>query len=175
MKSIKNYLFLVLVAAMSLVACKNETSSVKDEARESLASTEKTEKLATNPKKVDDGPIINIASGPTTSMDFMGKEVYDFGTIDEGEVVEHVYKFKNTGNEPLTITNAKGSCGCTVPDWPRTPIAAGEIGEIVVKFNSKGKGKVGGGAQAKKVTITANTEPAQTYLTIKGTVVKQEG
>lgn len=172
MESIKKYLFLTLVAGLSLTACKNDTSAAKDEARESLATT-KTETPAATVKK-EDGPVINIPAGPTTSIDYMGGEVFDYGTIDEGEIVEHVYKFKNTGSEPLSISNAKGSCGCTVPDWPRNPILPGESGEILVKFNSKGKGKVGGGAQSKKVTITANTDPAKTYLTIKGTVVKQE-
>lgn len=105
-----------------------------------------------------------------TTMTFENKE-FDFGTVKEGEVVEHVYKFKNTGDKPLNIKNAKGSCGCTVPQWPKAPIAPGATGEINVRFDSNKKP----GRQSKTVTITANTNPAQTVLTIKGEVIKQEG
>ena len=114
-------------------------------------------------------PVVPV--GPLTSIVFE-ESSYDFGEVMEGEKVVHIYKFKNTGKEPLVISNAKGSCGCTVPDWPREPIAVGASGEIRVQFDSKGKGKVGGGPQAKKVTITANTDPANTFLDIKGVVNK---
>lgn len=106
-----------------------------------------------------------VAVGPTTAMSF-DKLEFDYGVVDEGEKVEHKYKFTNTGSEPLIISNAKGSCGCTVPSWPKEPIAPGATGEIDVVFNSKGKK----GKQSKRVTITANTNPVQTFLTIKGEV-----
>ncbi|NIK73623.1 hypothetical protein FHS56_001136 [Thermonema lapsum] len=88
---------------------------------------------------------------------------YDFGTIKEGDVVEHVFKFKNTGNAPLVIQNATAPCGCTVPTWTKEPIPPGGNGEIVVQFNSKGKV----GQQTKQVTITANTKPEISQVTIK--------
>ena len=102
-------------------------------------------------------------------MEFEETE-YDFGTVTEGDKVKHVYKFKNTGNEPLIISNAKATCGCTVPQWPREPIAPGAGGEIEVVFDTKNKGKVGGQIQTKRVTVTANTDPVNTYVNIKGTV-----
>ena len=71
--------------------------------------------------------------GPLPAFAF-AEEEFDFGTINEGDVVEHVFKFTNTSDKPLTISNARGSCGCTVPEWPREPIAPGEDGEIKVKF-----------------------------------------
>ena len=92
----------------------------------------------------------------------------------DGDKVTHVFKFKNTGNEPLIISNAKGSCGCTVPEWPKDAIAPGKSGEIKVVFDSKGKGAVGGKEDSKRVTITANTDPVETYLTIKGKIDKKE-
>lgn len=95
---------------------------------------------------------------------------FDFGTLQEGEKVEHIFKFTNTSDKPLTISNARGSCGCTVPEWPREPIAPGAEGEIKVKFDSKGKK----GQQNKNVTITANTIPANTMLTISSDVIKLE-
>ena len=94
------------------------------------------------------------------------EEVFDFGDIKEGEVVEHVFAFKNTGNNPLMISKATGSCGCTVPEWPRDPIAPGQSGEIKVKFNSKGKV----GEQDKQVSIQANTIPNKTTIRIVGSV-----
>jgi len=104
-------------------------------------------------------------TGPTTSVVFE-ETSYTYGKVVDGDVVKHVYKFKNTGKEPLIISDAKGSCGCTVPQWPKDPIAPGATGEIKVEFNSKGKQ----GPQEKKVTVTANTNPAQSILTIKGEV-----
>ena len=95
---------------------------------------------------------------------------FDFGTLQEGEKVEHIFEFTNTSNNPLTISNAKGSCGCTVPEWPKEPIAPGEVGEIKVKYDSKGKK----GKQSKTVTLTANTIPANTLITITSDVIKLE-
>jgi hypothetical protein len=112
-----------------------------------------------------------VPTGPTTKMEF-DNLVHDFGTVKDGEKVVHIYKFKNTGKEPLIISDAKGSCGCTVPQWPREPIAPGKSGDIKVEFNSAGKGDAAGKPESKRVTITANTDPVQTYLTIKGIVKK---
>ena len=107
-----------------------------------------------------DGPKMELAS--TT---------VDFGTIEQDSDPFRTITFTNTGNEPLIIKNAKGSCGCTVPQWPKEAIAPGESSEMLVEFNSKGKP----GQQNKRVTITANTNPPQTYINIKGEVLKKEG
>ena len=108
---------------------------------------------------------MDVPVGPTTTIEFE-ESTFDFGTIDAGEKVSHTYKFKNTGSEPLVIKDAKGSCGCTVPKWPKEPIAPGATGDILVEYNSKGKK----GKETKRVTLTANTTPAQTFLTITGEV-----
>lgn len=100
-----------------------------------------------------------------TSIQFE-KTIHDFGTLKDGESVSYTFRFKNTGNKPLKIMNAKGSCGCTVPKWPKDPIAPGASGEIKVTFNSRGKS----GKQHKSVTLTANTDPANTRLYIKAEV-----
>ncbi|MFT4535678.1 MAG: hypothetical protein ACI9P5_003048 [Saprospiraceae bacterium] len=168
----KNFRILALfafVAALSFTACKNEASDAQNAARESLATTATTTTATTTPATTPAQPAAPV--GPLTSIEFE-EDTYDFGEIMEGEKVVHIYKFKNTGKEPLVIANAKGSCGCTVPEWPREPIPVGGSGEIRVQFDSKGKGKVGGATQAKKVTLTANTDPANTFLNIKGKVNK---
>ena len=104
-------------------------------------------------------------AGPTTTMVFDSYE-HDFGTMEEGDAVTHIFSFTNTGSEPLILDKCKGSCGCTVPQCPKEPIAPGASGEIEVKFNSKGKKN----NQTKTVTINANTDPGQTILKIKAFV-----
>ena len=94
------------------------------------------------------------------------KNVYDFGTINEGELVNYKFKFTNTGKIPLLISNASASCGCTVPNWPKEPIMPGKGGEIDVTFNSEGKPN----HAEKSVTIVANTTPINTILLLKGEV-----
>ena len=162
-------LFAALALAVVFTACKNEGASSTSETTPSTSNTE-----STGPTSATDVPAaadVEVPVGPTTTIEFESS-TYDFGTIQEGEKVQYAYKFKNTGSEPLVISNAKGSCGCTVPNWPREPIAPGGTGEIMVEFDSKGKGKEGGQKQTKRVTVTANTDPANTFLTITGTVDK---
>ncbi len=117
-----------------------------------------------------DSPIqshqLSVPAGPITTIEFE-EPVHDYGVILDGEVVSRVFTFTNTGEEPLILIEAKGSCGCTVPQWPRDPIAPGETASITVEFNSKHKR----GMQNKKVTITANTDPAQTFIYMKGKVI----
>lgn len=94
------------------------------------------------------------------------KMEHDFGTIEQGTPQETVFKFTNTGDAPLIITDAKASCGCTVPQWPKdTPIAPGEEGELTVKFNGSGQNQV-----TKTITVKANTAKGQELLRIKAFV-----
>jgi len=99
-------------------------------------------------------------------------ETIDYGTIPHKSDGLREFKFTNTGDSPLVITNAKGSCGCTVPTWPREPIAPGESGTIQVRYATD---RIG--AFTKTVTLTTNaTEPVK-VLTIRGNVLPpdQEG
>jgi hypothetical protein len=110
--------------------------------------------------------------GPVMTFD---KVVHDFGTINEGDKVTTVFNFTNTGNEDLIIVDARGSCGCTVPQYPKnTAIAPGAIGEITVSFDSSNKP----GNQQKSVTLSANTASGREMLRIKSQVtpdpVKQQ-
>jgi len=99
------------------------------------------------------------------------EEFHDFGQIEEGVLAQHVFKFKNVGSAPLVISNAQGSCGCTVPEYPRTPIAPGESGEIKVSFDSNGRP----GRNDKQVTINANTVPNVMVLKITSDVLGKAG
>lgn len=103
-----------------------------------------------------------------TSIQFEATEI-NFGEVKEGATVSKIYKFKNTGKRRLMIEKVEGSCGCTVAEWTKYPVEPGENAEIKVNFNSLGKR----GEQDKVITVTANTEPAQTILRIKGKVVAE--
>ncbi len=147
------------------------SDAAKDEARTSLETNVTADVTTPGTTTAPAGKEEPAApAGPTTVVTFDELE-FDYGIVDAGEKVQHTYKFKNTGSEPLIISNAKGSCGCTVPSWPKEPIPVGGTGEIDVVFDSKGKK----GKQSKRVTITANTDPVQTFLTIKGEVKGAEG
>ncbi len=162
----------LLLLAISTMFVLSSCVSDKDGG---LSTTEKsvTEVLdvaKNNPIQKGREKIAEVTSTPSDTVNVakaqFEEEIYNFGTIDEGDKVTHNFKFKNTGKVPLVITNARGSCGCTVPVWPKEPIAVGETGEIEVAFNSKGKK----GKQKKSVTLTANTWPTNTVVYIEGDV-----
>ena len=92
-------------------------------------------------------------------------ETHDYGTIKQGADGSCEFKFKNTGKEPLVISNAKGSCGCTVPTWPKEPVMKGETAVVKVHYDTK---RVG--AFTKTVTIESNAKTNPKVITIKGLV-----
>lgn len=96
--------------------------------------------------------------------------IFDFGELKQGESVTHSFILKNIGSAPLLISAAKGSCGCTVPQWPKKPILEGEQAEIKVTFDSSGKS----GMQNKTVTLVTNAIPNTKVITIKGNVIIPE-
>ena len=92
---------------------------------------------------------------------------HDFDTIQEGDIVKTTFKFTNTGVNDLYISNAVGSCGCTIPSYPRNiPIKPGESGEIEVNFDSNGRPNL----QQKMVKISANTSSGGQLLRIQAFV-----
>ncbi len=95
---------------------------------------------------------------------------FDFGKITQGERVTHSFSFTNTGKSNLIISGASGSCGCTVPEWPKEPIAPGQKGKIDVVFSSEGKS----GFQEKTITVVTNCEPATRVLRIKTEIIVPE-
>jgi hypothetical protein len=107
-----------------------------------------------------------VVSEKMPKITFAEKGIYDFGTLTEGDTVEHVFAFTNTGEFPLIINNITASCGCTTPEWPREPVAPGAKSSVRVRFNSRGKS----GEQNKTITIFANTDPSMTDLQFKAMV-----
>jgi hypothetical protein len=104
-----------------------------------------------------------VAQGPVMTFE---KTEIDYGTVSQNSDGVRLFKFKNTGNEPLIIKNAKGSCGCTVPKWPTEPIKAGQSGVIEVKYDTSRPG-----AFNKAVFVETNESNPNHSLSIKGTVV----
>lgn len=94
---------------------------------------------------------LDPANGPIITF---SEKMFQFGEINQGDIVEHIFIFENTGNAPLILSDVKVTCGCTVPSWPKDPIASGESAEMQVRFNSRGKS----GAQNKIITIISNAQ-----------------
>lgn len=92
-------------------------------------------------------------------------DVVDYGTIEHNADGNREFKFKNTGKEPLIITNAVGSCGCTVPTWPKEPIKPGGTGVLKVKYATDRVGTF-----EKTITVSSNAKTSSKILKIKGTV-----
>ncbi|WGH75621.1 DUF1573 domain-containing protein [Tenacibaculum tangerinum] len=142
-----------IVSTGMLISCEqgNASSKVK---KENIEQAEKRDN--------------SISQGaPVISFD---KEEFDFGTVNEGDVVETTFVVTNTGKSDLVITNARASCGCTVPSWPKEPIAPGETGNIEVKFNTSGKPN----KQSKTITLTTNTEKGREIVKISGMVTPKK-
>lgn len=147
-------------ALISLGACNNETK-VEDK------TAEITTDLINNNATAAEGEVVDNADAPVFEFE---ETVMQFGEISQGEKVKRIFKFTNVGYSNLIISNAKGSCGCTVPLWPKKPITPGEEAEIEVVFDSNGKT----GHQKKTITLVANTVPNITTLAIEGDVLVPE-
>ena len=142
-----------LLPVLIMVLCV--MSSCKEKGEGNLSTD-----LVTSPKSATE------TSNKQAAIKF-DKEEHDFGTLLQGEVVTYSFHFTNTGNMPLIISEVGSSCGCTVGDYPREPIAPGKKGEIKVTYNSAGHH----GFQSRVLTVMSNTIPAKTTLRIKGKVL----
>jgi hypothetical protein len=162
-------LVLILCAATLVWACKNEEAlskvdpNSKDITLKDYSGTETNAQSNGSVSNITTTPPVKDGKYPTISF---SKKEHDFGTIKEGEKVETTFTFTNNGEADLLIANAAGSCGCTVPEFPKEPIKPGKSGKMKVSFDSNGKP----GMQQKTVTITANTATGTETLTIKANV-----
>ncbi|MDF2438968.1 MAG: hypothetical protein K0Q95_3344 [Bacteroidota bacterium] len=134
-------------------------------------------------KKDENAPQIStdVINVPATASDVVApagsapvmtfsEEKHDFGKITQGEKVTYSFVFKNNGGSDLVISSAQGSCGCTVPSYPQTPIKPGESGKVDVMFNSEGKA----GLTQKTVTLVTNCNPSTKMIAISATVIVPE-
>ncbi|WP_235296187.1 DUF1573 domain-containing protein [Portibacter marinus] len=97
------------------------------------------------------------------------KMVVDYGVIEQHSEPLRKLTFVNKGTEPLVITNARGSCGCTVPTYAKEPIMPGESSEIEVRYATNRLGKF-----SKKVTITTNEGGEPHVINVTGEVYAKE-
>ncbi|GHE48623.1 DUF1573 domain-containing protein [Sphingobacterium griseoflavum] len=145
MNTLKTVFFGFLLATFS--ACGNagnsETTTADSTAHDSTGATVGTGEIA------------------------FAESAFDFGQVKEGEVVEHVYAFTNTGTSPVILSRVSASCGCTTPSYTQTPILPGKAGEIKVSFDSNGQV----GKQQKIVTVVSNAENSVTTIQLRGEVL----
>ncbi|MCC9136630.1 DUF1573 domain-containing protein [Pontibacter silvestris] len=163
----KNFFLIASLAVAALTtSCDNSgaNNNVVTADESTAAATETSQPVIENPNVASEETNA-VASADAPVMAFEETE-YDFGTIKQGEVVEHTFAFTNTGKSPLVIESASATCGCTAPEPPKEPIAPGEKSSIKVKFNSAGKM----GQQYPTVTVRANTEPNIVKISMKGNV-----
>ncbi len=158
----KTFNLFLAALTMALFACQNESDKTGKQV-ESIQTDGKISSIIRSPVSAD-GTVdtVNVAK-----MVFEAP-IFEFGEVDEGAVINHDFKFTNTGKEALVIQNAHSTCGCTIPDWPKELIKPGESGVIKVEFNTKGKSEF----QEKPVIITANTYPSITQVYVRGIVNK---
>lgn len=152
MKRVVTLLSLSLLV-IGFSSCKNGGNAVAKVKTESIKKAEKRDK--------------EIAKG-VSKIEF-DKTVYDFGEVNEGEIVETTFLMKNVGKGDLVVTDAQTTCGCTVPVWPKEPVKPGDTAEIKVKFNTYGKPN----QQSKRVTLYTNSDKVIEFVTIKGFVKKK--
>jgi hypothetical protein len=137
---------ILMVLVLSYACSENPASKVKKE---------NLEKAKQEMARMDKFPVMN----------FEYTEV-DFGQRKEGDILDTVFVFTNTGEAPLVISKVRTSCGCTVPEWPKEPIQPGEKGRILVSFNTNHKT----GNQVKTITIHSNEKQLTRTLRIKAQV-----
>lgn len=145
---------IIAVLCVCLASCGNEN--------------EATQGISTN-------DVSNSASGDGSNNGTLPdikfeEEEHDFGRITQGEKVSYAFKFTNTGKGNLIIASAVGSCGCTVPEYPKEPILPGQEGKINVIFSSEGKS----GIQEKTITVVTNCEPSTKIIKIKTNIIVPE-
>jgi len=153
----KPYFFICLLV---FAACKNNTTSNKDNAGNKTATS-----LVNNPLTANGVDTVAAALKPIMAFN---DTLHDFGAIHENEIVKYDFAFTNTGKTPLIITQAAGTCGCTVPEYPKEAVQPGKNGIIKVTFNSAGKT----GHQDKAVIIHTNTLKGIEMLYIKADIAK---
>ncbi|MES2133902.1 MAG: DUF1573 domain-containing protein [Bacteroidota bacterium] len=140
--------YIIAIAFLGLTACNPQSSEI-------------TTQDVSNTQSAD-----GKAKGSLPEIKFE-EETHDFGRITQGEKVAFGFKFKNTGSSNLIISSASGSCGCTVPEYPKKPIAAGEEAIVNVVFSSEGKS----GVVEKSVTLVTNCEPSTKIIYIKANII----
>jgi len=160
----KGILSICLFALFVFFGCQPENTTKSDRRIEEINAVPNAAEMIRN-------PISAKGLQDTTNLPKMAfvETKHDFGTVSEGEKVSHIFKFINAGTVPLLISDVRSTCGCTVPKWPKEAVAPGEQNQISVVFDTAGKKE----KQHKPITITANTYPSKTVLSLDGFVTSK--
>lgn len=153
---------LFAAASMLVISCKKEQQETPVAPNTALDTNTPLIEQPTNEE-------VNAASAKMTEMTF-SEMAHNFGVIPPTESVSHVFKFTNTGKNDLLIASAKGSCGCTVPEYPKEPIPPGKTGTMKVTFSPKGKN----GPQHKTVNVMANVPNGGMVLNIEADILLEK-
>lgn len=153
---------LAVVSVLTTVSCKKQEENATyklDKNNNIIAQDQQVNEVISTPK---------TAKKKSEDYSFLKLEetTFDFGDIKQGNKVEHIFKFTNTGNENLLIIKAQPSCGCTVPEWTKEPIKKGDSGQIKIVFDSSGKS----GKQSKSIRLTTNTENGKEEITFSANI-----
>ena len=146
----KKNLFLIFILTFCILSCKNDRSKI-------------TTDLVTN-------HLSAFSENSSRPKLFVKEEKFSFGNVYAGEIVEHSFLVKNIGDKDLLIGDAKASCGCTVPKWPKKPLLPDEEAYIEVVFNTSGRS----GKQNKTITLLTNAVPNTTVLQIQGNIINKK-
>lgn len=148
------------------MSCRPDAPAQQTSAEKPFIPTGTLSDLVYNPIRADG----SIDSSFLPIFQWQQDTTFLFGEVKEGEIIERTFWFKNIGTAPLLITNATSTCGCTIPEWPATPVSPDSMGRIDVKFNTLNRT----GQQTKQVFIFANTIPNQSSLYLTGRVAPKE-
>jgi len=159
-KMSKIQVYISLLIFFSILSCQKSATNEKKVEEIRLGRELSPSEIIRNPLGEQ-----GLDTSQVAEIKFLETEI-SFGRIKEGEIVEKSYQFSNSGDVPLYILDVYGTCGCTVPEWPRGMIEPGRGGFIKVKFNSEGKTN----EQRKLITVVANTFPVETLLYLDGIV-----
>ena len=156
----KHFKIIPLLFLISFFGCQE--NGTEEKTIEEIQSEGKISSIIRSPVTAN-GPqdTVNVAKMVFDEM------IYNFETVNEGDMVKHTFHFTNTGKIPLIINDAHSTCGCTVPKWPNNPVSPGGKGTIKVEFNTKNKIK----QQEKPIIISANTYPSVTKVYLRGYVI----
>ena len=164
---LRSILYAGAVAALLLGGCNRDKTPEAgtqgmNAAADAAAADARANPTIDNPNVASD----TEAPDPNAPVMSFAETQFDFGDMEPGSKVRHVFKFTNTGKTPLLIADATASCGCTTPNWTKDAIAPGAAGELEVQFDSQGKQ----GLISKQVSVRANTQPSLTTIYIKGNI-----
>ena len=153
---------MALAAVLVFASCKDksEVAAIKTDDRNMVIPQE----MIPQSEMTEEHRKMNVADYPVIEIENNGE--FDFGTIKEGDKVEHTFVVKNTGKTDLLIVKAQPSCGCTVPEWTKEPIQPGKTGEVKIIFNSAGKP----GQQNKQINLETNTATGHEVIKFKANV-----